>query len=286
MSYLSRGYNEYHKYNSIFVDDQKYIDKNTYNAFLNLAKQLLCATKVFQTHIHDTDIIYMLSDIIVKKVYEHMINNIVNILKSSFPKYECNITCTQNDYKVSKPLWGLSSDGYTQFYNFRNKFRICNNLAFSSFNNCFMVYENALKFHYIRLGQIIHIPEYGNAEIIAVQNKRYVVQYTTGEKYTFKHQNFVNILKHPKQLRDVFIDSRFKLIESIHVTREECIENYLSTTPRCWCGHTFNFHDNHTTCNQGHEFNPTMWKYPGSAIPMIEDVDEFKSYRQSVIGST
>jgi len=281
MSHLARGYYGW-------IRSDKKFDKHA-DIFLNLAKQLLCAAMVFQEHIHDTDIIYMLSDIIVKKVYEHMINNIVNILKSSYPKYEFNISCARNvtkNYRVSKPFWDISFDGYNEFYNFRNLFRIYNNIAVSSFDNTWKLYENSMKYHYIRLGQIIHISDYGNAEIIAVQNKRYVVQYTTGEQYTFKHQNFVKILKHPEQLRDKFIDYRLKLIESINLTRKECIDEYLSTTPRCWCGETFQFHDVQNMCNQGHDFDPTKWKYLGSDTPMIEDLDKFLSYRLSIIGST
>uniref|UniRef100_A0A6C0CYG8 Uncharacterized protein n=1 Tax=viral metagenome TaxID=1070528 RepID=A0A6C0CYG8_9ZZZZ len=252
--------------------------------FLNLSKQLLCASMVFEEYIHDTDIIYILSDIIVQKVYEYMTNNIVNILKNSCPKYTFNVSCANNVSQFSKPNWGISTDGYKDFNNFRKKVMIYNNLAFSLFDNTWKVYENAMKYHYIRLGQIIHIPEYGNAEIISVQNKRYVVQYITGEKYTFKHQKFVNILKHPKQLRDVYIDSRLKLIESINLAREECIDEYLNTTPRCVCGETFYYYDHHVKCKKGHRFDPTQWKYPGSDIPMIQDLNVFLSYRKSVYG--
>lgn len=277
MSHLDRGYYGYRKSNTI-------LDEHS-NTFLNLAKQLLCAAKVFQIHIHDTDITYMLSDIIVKKVYDFMINNIVNILKNSCPKYNFDITCARI-VGSSKPFWDISFDVNTALYNFRNQHRIYHNLSISSFDNTWRVFVNAYKFHYIRLGQIIYIPEYGNAEIIAVQNKRYVVQYTTGEKYTFKRDDFINILNHPDQLRDVFIDSRLKLIKSINATREECIDYYLSTTPRCWCGETFHATlDNHNMCNQGHNFDPTIWKYPDSDTPMIQDLDKFLSYRQSIIGS-
>lgn len=278
MSHLARGYYGYIRSNTI-LDEYA-------NTFLNLAKQLLCAAKVLQMYVHDTDITYMLSDIIVKKVYDFMINNIVNILKNSCPKYNFDITCARNVNKVSKPIWDISFDGHTQFYNFRNQHRIYHNLAVASFDNTWKVYVNVMKYHYIRLGQIIHIPEYGNAEIIAVQNKRYVVQYTTGERYTLNRDDFVKVLNHPDQLRDVFIDSRIKLIESINITRNECIDEYLSTTPRCWCGQTFQFHHDHTMCNQGHNFDPTKWKYLGSDTPMIEDLDKFLSFRQSVIGST
>lgn len=280
MSHLNRGYYGYRRGDSIF-------DKNADSTFLNLAKQLLCAAMVFQKHIHDTDIIYMLTDIIVKQVHDYMINNIVNILKNSCPKFNFDITCARIVNKVSKPFWDISFDGNTEIYNFRNQHRIYHNLSISSFDNTWRVFVNACEYHYIRLGQIIYIPEYGNAEIIAVQNKRYVVQYTTGEKYTFNRDNFVKILNHPDQLRDAYIDSRLKLIESISDTRDECIDKYLSTTPRCWCGETFYpTLNNHTMCNQEHDFDPTMWKYPGSETPMIQDLDEFLSYRQSVIGST